>query len=278
MPSSAPSTPSRRLRHAVLALAGIALFLVFVALGTWQVERRAWKLTLMERVAQRVHAPPVPAPLANDWPAVNASDHEYLPVTLHGHWLDGKTVLTQAVTELGAGFWVLTALQQADGSQVLVNRGFIPQDQRAQWLAAAPTPSDPVSVAVQGLLRMTEPGGGFLRTNEPAQQRWYSRDVAAISQALGLQRPAPFFVDAGLPTRPGNPDPTATGADAPAWPRAGLTVIRFHNSHLVYALTWYGLALMVAGAGWYVARYERRRRGIASPLATIASPDALPPT
>jgi surfeit locus 1 family protein len=273
----APSTPARRLRQAVLALVGIALFLGFVALGTWQVERRAWKLTLMARVAQRVHAPPVPAPLASDWPAVNASDHEYLPVTLHGHWLGGKTVLTQAVTELGAGFWVMTALQQADGSQVLVNRGFVPQDQRAQWLAAAPAPSEPASVAVQGLLRMSEPGGGFLRTNEPAQQRWYSRDVAAISQTLGLPRAAPFFVDAGLPGRPGNPDapPVTTGGDT--WPRPGMTVVRFHNSHLVYALTWYGLALMVAGAGWYVARYERRRSGMSSPLATN-SPDVLPPT
>ena len=49
-------------------------------------------------------------------------------------------------------------------------------------------------------------------------------------------------------------------ASAGPWPRAGLTVIRFPNSHLVYALTWYGLALMVVGAGWYVARYEFRSR------------------
>ena len=47
--------------------------------------------------------------------------------------------------------------------------------------------------------------------------------------------------------------------------RAGMTVVRFHDSHLVYALTWYGLALMVAGAGWYVARYERRLRALRTP-------------
>jgi len=235
---------------------GIALFLGFLALGTWQVQRRAWKLALVERVEQRVHATPLAPPPPHRWGEVNAVDHEYLPIRLQGRWLGDKTVLTQAVTDLGAGFWVITALQQDNGTQILVNRGFVPQEQRLQWMAS-PTPTD-LPIEVLGLLRMTEPDGGFLRTNAPAQQRWYSRDVAAISQTLRLSNAAPFFVDAGLP---GTSDGTGS---ATTWPRPGLTVIRFHNSHLVYALTWYGLALMVAGAGWYVARYERRQSGLAS--------------
>ena len=50
---------------------------------------------------------------------------------------------TRATTALGAGYWVLTPLQMADGVQVLVNRGFVPQDQRAQW-QALPSDSKPV--------------------------------------------------------------------------------------------------------------------------------------
>ncbi|BEP96125.1 SURF1 family protein [Acidovorax sp. A79] len=251
-PAHAPFA-QRRLRQAALVLVGIALFSAFAALGTWQVQRRAWKLALMERVEHRVHAAPVAAPPASQWPRVNAADHEYLAVTLQGRWLADKTVLTQAVTELGAGFWVMAPLQLDDGTQVLVNRGFVPQAQRNQWLTGGAQPPRPVAT-VEGLLRISEPGGGFLRTNDPAQQRWHSRDVAAISQALGLPRAAPFFVDAGLPAAGGAPS-------VQTWPRPGMTVIRFSNSHLVYAATWYGLALMVAGAGWYVARYERRRHG-----------------
>ena len=49
-------------------------------------------------------------------------------------------------------------------------------------------------------------------------------------------------------------------AQSGPWPREGLTVVRFSNSHLVYALTWFGLALMVVGAAVVVARYERRLR------------------
>lgn len=263
--------PRRGLRRAVLLVLGIALFLGFVSLGTWQVQRRIWKLDLIERVDQRVHAAPVAPPPVEHWSSIDAARHEYQPVALQGRWLPGKTVLTQAVTELGAGFWVITALQRDDGTQVLVNRGFVPQEQRTQWLEASTPAGGPVTV--QGLLRMTEPDGGFLRTNDPAQQRWYSRDVAAISSALGLPRAAPFFVDAGLPGA-GVPGATAAASAAPSWPRAGMTVIRFHNSHLVYALTWYGLALMVLAAGWYVARYERSLSAQSRPPTT----DEHPPT
>ncbi|QLA79218.1 SURF1 family protein [Acidovorax sp. JMULE5] len=274
MPShpTAPPPQARRLRQAVLAVVGIALFLGFIALGTWQVQRRAWKLALIERVEQRVHAAPKALPLRPEWPQVSAATHEYLPVTAQGRWLPEKTVLTQALTELGSGFWVMTPLQLADGSQLLVNRGFVPQEQRAQWLATPMPASTPTSTTatVQGLLRMSEPDGGFLRTNAPAEQRWYSRDITAIGHWLQLPETAPFFIDAGLPPAQGAAAPPA--ADT-SWPRAGMTVIRFHNSHLVYALTWYGLALMVAGAGWYVARYERRLRGFARPATTFAPDD-----
>ncbi|WCM94944.1 SURF1 family protein [Acidovorax sp. NCPPB 2350] len=243
----------------MLILVGIALFLGFLALGTWQVQRRAWKLALIERVEQRAHAAPVPVPPPAEWGKVDAAGYEYLPVTTTGRWQVDKTVLTQATTDLGAGFWVMTPLQQADGTQVLVNRGFVPQAQRAQWLSGAGDGPTAPAVTVQGLLRMSEPGGGFLRSNDPAQQRWYSRDVAAIAAAQGLAQAAPFFIDAGLPD-PRAAASVAPAADATQWPRPGMTVIRFHNSHLVYALTWYGLALMVAGAAWYVARYEFRLR------------------
>ncbi|MFN9469909.1 SURF1 family protein [Acidovorax sp.] len=265
---AAPAAP-RHWRRAMLLVLGIALFLGFVALGTWQVQRRVWKLDLIERVDQRVHAAPVAVPPAAEWPGITAEKHEYLPVTASGQWLPGKTVLTQAVTALGSGFWVVSALQQADGTQVLVNRGFIPQDQRAEWTGK----TDNIGPAtVQGLVRMSEPKGGFLRSNDPAGERWFSRDVAAIAQALQLPRAAPFFIDAGLPQR-GVANPTAEAVEVAGtaaatagttWPRAGLTTIRFANSHAVYALTWYGLALMVLGAGWFVVRHEQRRSSSAA--------------
>ncbi|WP_427183841.1 SURF1 family protein [Bordetella bronchialis] len=237
-----------RRRPAVLicmAVVAVLLFAGFCALGTWQVQRRAWKLDLIARVDQRVHAPAVPAPGPQRWPAVSADGDEYRHVTLAGRYEYGKETLTQASTELGSGYWVITPLLRDDGTTVLVNRGFVPSDRRDR---IAHPPGD--ATTVSGLLRISEPGGGFLRHNDPANDRWYSRDVQAIAAARGLADTAPYFVDAAA----------TPGAPPDAWPRGGMTVIAFHNSHLVYAITWYTLALMVAGAAFYTIREERRQR------------------
>jgi len=111
---------------------------------------------------------------------------------------------------------------------------------------------------VTGLLRISEPHGGFLRANQPAARRWYSRDVAEIVKASGVTQAAPYFIDADA-------TPNAGG-----WPRGGLTVIHFANSHLVYALTWFGLAAMVVLWGaWPLTRARRRTLG-ADPALTHA--------
>ncbi len=94
------------------------------------------------------------------------------------------------------------------------------------------TPTAPEGdLTITGLLRITESGGRFLRSNQPAENKWYSRDVAAIAAARGLSFVAPYFIDEDV----GAPD---------AWPRAGMTVVVFPDNHLVYALTWFALALM----------------------------------
>jgi surfeit locus 1 family protein len=237
---------------AVLALAGIALFFAFISLGTWQVQRRAWKLDLIERVNERVHSQPVPVPVQALWAQVKPETHEYLAVQAQGQWIEGRSVLTQAVTELGAGFWLLTPLQQADGTQLLVNRGYVPAEQRKAQetrIAAAAKDAQGDTATVVGLLRFSEPKGGFMRENAPEEDRWHSRDVAAIALAKQLNQAAPFFVDAGVPGQ----------AASNVWPRPGLTVIQFTNTHAVYALTWYGLALMVLLAAWLVVRHEKRK-------------------
>ncbi|MGJ7507798.1 SURF1 family protein [Variovorax sp. GT1P44] len=237
-----------------LALCALLAFSGFVALGIWQVERRAWKLDLIARVDQRVHGPAVAPPAADQWPKVNAADDAYRRVRVTGTFLHDRETLVQATTELGAGYWVLTPLRAADGGVLLVNRGFVPPDARERAARRA-TESEGEST-VTGLLRVTEPGGSFLRRNDPAADRWYSRDVQAIATARGLRGVAPFFVDAEAPPQRRE----ATGPNTPrAWPAGGLTVISFPNNHLVYAFTWFALALMVAAAAAYVARDELRQ-------------------
>lgn len=227
----------------LLGAVGLALFAGLVSLGNWQVQRRAWKLDLIERVEQRLQATPAPAP--TDWPAIGRQD-EYRRVFVEGEFLHDREACTQAATKLGAGCWVMTPLRQANGTLVLVNRGFVSPEQRDPVRRAAGQLGG--TQRVEGLLRLTEPGGGFLRHNDPVANRWHSRDIAAIAAARGLpaDRVAPYFIDAAA---------TVDGG-----PVGGLTVVSFHNSHAVYALTWYGLALMVAGGLFLVGRRECQLR------------------
>ena len=217
-----------------LTLIAASLFAGLCALGVWQVERLAWKRDLIARVDARIHAAPVAAP------ASATSADEYRRVRATGTFLHDRATLVQASTVRGPGFWVLTPLRRPDGSILLVNRGFVPHDARTRYARPAGT------VRITGLLRLTEPGGGFLRSNDPAADRWYSRDVAAIAAARALPATADYFIDADAGTQPD------------ALPVGGLTVIRFPNNHLVYALTWFSLAAMVAGAYILLMRQSRR--------------------
>jgi len=237
-------------------MAALLLFALFIALGTWQVERRSWKLALIDRTEQRVHAPPAAAPDVARWPLVNAADDEYRHLRLEGRYLHDKESLVQATTELGSGYWVLTPLQQADGRIVLVNRGFVPPERRDRRTRLEGEPAGPTSVT--GLLRLSEPKGALLRRNDPGQERWYSRDVQAIAEARGLADVAPYFVDADAAPMPAPPAGQGA-ADGRRWPVGGLTVVSFNNNHLSYAITWYALALGTAFAAWHVRREGRRR-------------------
>lgn len=247
-------------RRAAALLVGAALVLGFCGLGVWQLQRLAWKLDLIARTDARIHAPAVPPPGPTAWSQVSAKGDEYKHVRVSGAFDHSRETLVQAVTEAGPGFWVMTPLRTEAGYTVLVNRGFVPAAlgapaARPAGLIAGPT-------AVTGLLRISEPHGGFLRANQPAADRWYSRDVAAIGRARGLTRLAPYFIDADAAPNPGG------------WPRGGLTVVRFHNSHLVYAMTWFALAAMVLAWGAWprVAAARARRRARLTDLASNHAP------
>jgi surfeit locus 1 family protein len=205
-----------------------------IALGTWQVERRAWKLDLIARVDARIHAAPVPAPFHS---RIGKQD-EYRRVIASGRFIAGKDALVQASTIRGPGWWVMTPLATPEGT-LLINRGYVPTRK------SPALPSGPVTIT--GLLRLSEPGGGFLRSNDPGANRWYSRDVAAIARWNGVPT-QPYFVDA------------EAGPETPGQPIGGLTVVTFTNNHLGYAITWYTLAMMTAGAFFFWLRSDIRER------------------
>jgi len=228
-----------RTRRGAFAAAALIAAIGLAALGVWQVERRAWKHALVAAVDARIHAAPVVAPGPDRWGRINAKADAYRRVTATGILRHDSETLVQAVTDHGPGFWVLTPLETSQFT-LLVNRGFVPKDRREPETRAAGNMAG--AVTVTGLLRLTEPEGAFLRSNDPAANRWYSRDVAAIAKARGLRNAAPYFVDADARPNPGG------------YPVGGLTVVRFPDNHLVYALTWFALCALSLFFAWRLWR------------------------
>ncbi|MFN3718114.1 MAG: SURF1 family protein [Rhizobium rhizophilum] len=207
---------------------GVLAVSLLVALGVWQLQRLQWKTALIERVEAGLIAPPSAAPGPDLWTGVTSDTAEYRRVEVRGQYLSSDDTLVKAVTSRGSGFWVMTPFETDGGWRLFINRGFVPDD----WTAPTDRPKPEGEQTVTGLLRLTQPGGAFLRDNDPTGNRWFSRDTVAMAGALGLGQVAPYFIDAN--------------ASGDGFPIGGFTVVSFPNKHFGYAMTWFGLAAVFA--------------------------------
>ena len=211
-------------------LATLGALAILIGLGVWQIHRLAWKEALIAAVNERVGAPPVPLPPETDWPALKPSDYEYRHVRAHGVYdVTRQALVFRALASSrgrygGQGYLVMTPLRLADGAEVLVNRGFVPDTAKA----AAATGGGEADVV--GLMRSSEERTWFTPPDDPAREQWFTRDIAEIASALHIAKAAPFSIDADA------------SADPAILPEGGETILEFPNNHLSYALTWFGLA------------------------------------
>ena len=234
----AASAQPRRLRTLISLLVAAAIaFAVLIALGTWQLQRKAWKEALITTLNERLAVSPEPLPAAARWPTINRDDTEYRRVAFTATFDDSKEALVYAAASAfrpdvsGPGYWVFTPARLEDGRVVMVNRGFVPQD----LANAARRPGGRLDgpVAITGTLRWPDTPSWFTPRDEPAHNLWFLRDPAAIAAAKGLRDVAPFYVEQETPVPPGG------------YPQPGRLEVRLRNEHLQYVVTWYGLALVL---------------------------------
>ncbi|MEM1376764.1 MAG: SURF1 family protein [Pseudomonadota bacterium] len=246
----ATKTKSRnRFPWLVIALA-IPALLVLLALGTWQVQRLAWKEGLIATVEARMNTAPLPA-----LEAVHSEDTvgglDYRPVSISGTYKPGE-VFFEFTTYNGVSGWNLFHLlepppnEQRRARYTIVNRGFIAYDMREQWEDVASLPEGEVELT--GLLRMglVEKPGFALPDNDEAQRTFYWRSMQGMARAAGVDagQVTDWYIDEGMPGE----------GQLGEWPVRGTTIVQFSNNHLQYAVTWYGLALTLVGVvGFFVA-------------------------
>jgi surfeit locus 1 family protein len=245
---------ARRSARTLIApgIAALVVFVILCALGVWQVQRLAWKEALIARVEGRLDDPPVPAPGPADWAGLDLADREYQPVSLTGRYLNDREarivyVLTAPKGPVGGiGYLVMTPFRTDDGWIAYVNRGFVPKASAAPETRAAGLIDGETTVT--GLLRRPHGRSWFDPADDPAKNAWFSRDPKVFAAAAGLPAAeiAPYIVDALY-------DPALPGG----LPQGGETIVNFPNSHLGYAITWFGLAAALVAV---FAAFVRRKR------------------
>jgi len=232
----------------IFAAAGVA---ILVGLGIWQLDRKVWKEDLIEKTTSRLSAAPVPLPPRQQWDSLDQQTNEFRRVTFPAEFLNDKESLVYTAGSAlrpdlsGQGYWVFTPARLPGGSIVMVDRGFVSNDKKDPIMRPQGTLTGPVDIV--GVMRWPEPRGLFTPADDPKGNVWYLRDHRAMAQAKDLGAVAPFYIDQEEPLPPGG------------LPNAGRLTLKVPNNHLQYALTWFGLALGLAGVYvvWLAGRLRR---------------------
>lgn len=240
----------------ILSLCAVLALGVLIALGSWQVKRLHWKEALISKVEARIKQAPVQlADLTPVNPALKGSDEdlEYRAVKVTGTFDHEQEFFYYATLKGVPGFHVYTPLKlsgadEGSGKFVFINRGFVPDNKKT--IKERPESITSGEVTLTGLFRWPDfdKPNSFIPDNDVKAGIFFWRDLTLMRTQAGLsaEQVHPFFIYADK-----KPNQTL--------PIGGVTIIDFPNSHLAYAITWYGLALTLIGV--YGALLIGRMRG-----------------
>lgn len=230
---------------------GVAVALVvLLALGIWQLDRRSWKAGLIATLQSRAAAAPVPLPLPARWAELAADTDEFRRMRLRvridpkaeGRVYAGGAALRADVK--GPGYFAFAPARLDDGGVVVVNRGFVAHPNPDASLRPIAVPDGAVDIV--GAIRFPERSGWLVAPYSAGQDLWTVRDHRAMAVRYGWGDVAPFYLEQEAPVPPGG------------LPKPGPLAVTLRNDHLGYAITWFGLAVVLLATFVVFVRGRRR--------------------
>lgn len=227
----------RTIAPIVIGVVGVAILLW---LGSWQVQRLAWKEGVIAQLEARAGAEPVALPATPDRTRDN-----YLRVQVAGMLEPAEIDILTSIKNVGPGFRIVAPMVLENGRRILVDLGFVPEalkDLEAR-VSSARRPGSATPATVTGILYWPGEKDSFTPAPDQKRQMWFAWDLPAMATALGTEA-----IMVVATNHPGGdmPLPRPPGVDLP-------------NNHLEYALTWFGLAIVWAIMSIVWFRAERRK-------------------
>jgi len=206
----------------ILGVAGCG---VLISLGTWQVERLAWKEGILAGINSRLSA--VPAPLSTD---VTELADEYTRVTLSGTPTGEELHVLVSGTEAGTGYRVISKVE-TDLGAVLVDQGLLAIDNKDAEPLIAP-------MQIDGTLIWPDDQNAQTPAPDLAANIWFARNVETMAATLDT---LPLMI--------------VSSRTAPSDPRLSplpVNTSTIKNDHWEYAVTWFLLAIVWAIMSLYL--------------------------
>ena len=214
-------------------LFGVAGTAVLLGLGFWQVGRLAEKEAYLAEIDERISKAPVTLP-DNPDPAQD----RFLSVEANGRFAGPEIDVLASRKTYGAGFRVISVFETTDGRRILVDRGFLPTDQRGEDRGQG-------NARIVGNLHWPDEVDGYTPEPDERTKMWFARDVPAMADALGTE---PVLI---VLRETSETDPVVTPFPVDS---SGIP-----NDHLEYAITWFSLAAVWIGMTLYLLWRINRR-------------------
>jgi len=196
---------------------GLIGSIILIALGTWQVMRLDWKNNLIADANARLAKPYIALPVTP-----TKTDHIFQRVKVSGNFnKDVPIHVFHTLKYAGQGAWIIAKFTTNDGREILVDRGFVPNNTEI--------PLIDTNVTLKGALVWPYEVGLFTPEPNHNENLWYGRDVVKMAEYMKTE---PIM----LQIEPSENNKT--------WPRAHALSVKLPNNHLQYALTWFGLTIV----------------------------------